>query len=93
MQPEFRDLEALESRAKRCKAAGFRGMLAIHPAQIAPINAAFTPSEEEIAHARAIVQAFADNPGAGTIAIDGAMLDRPHLALAQRLLAEAGVSV
>ena len=93
VQPEFRDLEALESRAKRCKAAGFRGMLAIHPAQIAPINAAFTPSEEEIAHARAIVQAFADNPGAGTIAIDGAMLDRPHLALAQRLLAEAGVSV
>jgi len=92
VQPEFRDLDALETRAKRCKAAGFRGMLAIHPAQIAPINTAFTPSEEEIAHARAVVQAFADNPGAGTIAIDGAMLDRPHLALAQRLLEEAGVS-
>ena len=89
VQPEFRDLEALEIRAKACRAAGFRGMLAIHPAQIAPINTAFTPSAEEIAHARAIVQAFADNPGAGTIAIDGAMLDRPHLALAERLLAEA----
>lgn len=93
VQPEFRDLEALETRAKRCRAAGFRGMLAIHPAQIAPINAAFTPSKEEIAHARSVVRAFADNPGAGTIAIDGAMLDRPHLALAQRLLDEAGVSL
>jgi len=88
VQPEFRDLPALEVRARRCRAAGFRGMLAIHPAQIAPINAAFTPNADEIAHARAVVRAFADNPGAGTIAIDGAMLDRPHLALAQRLLAE-----
>ena len=90
VQPEFRDLEALEARAQTLRAAGFRGMLAIHPAQIAPINTAFTPSPEEIAHARIVVQAFADNPGAGTIAIDGAMLDRPHLALAERLLAESG---
>ncbi|MEO1729875.1 MAG: CoA ester lyase [Pseudomonadota bacterium] len=90
VQPEFRDLQALEARAKTVKAAGFRGMLAIHPAQIAPINAAFTPSAEEIAHAQSVVQAFAENPGAGTIAIDGTMLDRPHLALAERLLAEAG---
>jgi citrate lyase subunit beta/citryl-CoA lyase len=92
VQPEFRDLEALEARARSVRAAGFRGMLAIHPAQIAPINAAFTPSTDEIAHARAVVQAFADNPGAGTIAIDGAMLDRPHLALAERLLAEADIA-
>jgi len=90
VQPEFRDLEALEARARSVRAQGFRGMLAIHPAQIAPINAAFTPSEEELAHARAVVQAFADNPGAGTVAMDGNMLDRPHLTLAQRLLAEAG---
>ena len=89
VQPEFRDLDALQSRAARCKASGFRGMLAIHPAQIDPINTAFTASVEEIAHAHAVVQAFADNPGAGTIAIDGAMLDRPHLMLAQRLLQEA----
>ncbi|WP_298465389.1 CoA ester lyase [uncultured Erythrobacter sp.] len=93
VQPEFRDLEALERRARSVRAQGFRGMLAIHPAQIAPINAAFTPSAEEIEHARAVVQAFADNPGMGTIAIDGNMLDRPHLALAQRLLAEAGDSI
>jgi citrate lyase subunit beta/citryl-CoA lyase len=90
VQPEFRDLEALERRAKAVRAQGFRGMLAIHPAQVDPINAAFTPSAEELAHARAVVQAFADHPGAGVVALDGAMLDRPHLALAQRLLAEAG---
>ncbi|KWV92626.1 CoA ester lyase [Erythrobacter sp. YT30] len=89
VQPEFRDLDALASRAKSVRAAGFRAMLAIHPAQVEPINTAFTPSEDEIAHARAIVQAFADNPGAGVVAMDGAMVDRPHLALAERLLAEA----
>jgi citrate lyase subunit beta / citryl-CoA lyase len=71
------------------RAQGFAGMLAIHPAQVAPINAAFTPGEEELAHARAIVQAFADNPGAGTIGLNGAMIDRPHLVLAKRLLAQA----
>lgn len=90
VQPEFRDLEALERRAKAVRAAGFRGMLAIHPTQVEPINAAFTPSAEELAHAQAVVQAFAEHPGAGVVALDGAMLDRPHLALAQRLLAEAG---
>jgi citrate lyase subunit beta/citryl-CoA lyase len=92
VQPEFRDLEALEKRARHVRASGFRGMLAIHPAQVDPINAAFTPSAEELAHARAVVQAFADHPGAGVVALDGAMLDRPHLALAQRLLAEACAS-
>jgi len=90
VQPEFRDLEALETRARRVRAQGFRGMLAIHPAQVAPINAAFTPSADEVAHARAIVDAFAANPEAGALQLDGAMIDRPHLALAQRLLAEAG---
>jgi len=90
VQPEFRDLEALEKRARGVRASGFRGMLAIHPAQVEPINAAFTPTADELAHARAVVRAFADHPGAGVVALDGAMLDRPHLALAQRLLSEAG---
>ena len=89
VQPEFRDLDALAARARRVRAQGFRGMLAIHPAQVDPINEAFTPSADELAHARAVVQAFDDHPGAGVVALDGAMLDRPHLALAQRLLAEA----
>jgi citrate lyase subunit beta/citryl-CoA lyase len=91
VQPELRDLDALTARARRVRAQGFRGMLAIHPAQVDPINEAFTPSAEELAHAKAVVQAFADHPGAGVVALDGAMLDRPHLVLAQRLLAEAGV--
>ena len=90
VQPEFRDLDALRARAIRVRRQGFRGMLAIHPAQIEPINTAFTPSAAELDHARAVVQAFADNPGAGTVALEGNMLDRPHLALAQRSLAEAG---
>lgn len=89
VQPEFRDLDKLAERARRVRAQGFRGMLAIHPAQVAPINQAFTPSAQELAHARAIVQAFAENPGAGVLQLDGNMIDRPHLALAERLLAEA----
>nr|WP_298926822.1 CoA ester lyase [uncultured Erythrobacter sp.] len=90
VHPEFRDLDKLASRARSVRAQGFRGMLAIHPAQVAPINEAFTPSAEELDHARAVIQAFADNPGAGAVSMDGNMLDRPHLALAQRLLAEVG---
>jgi citrate lyase subunit beta/citryl-CoA lyase len=90
VQPEFRDTQALERRARAVRAAGFAGMLAIHPAQVEPINAAFTPSPEELAHARAVVEAFAAQPGAGVVALDGAMLDRPHLVLARRLLAEGG---
>ena len=54
------------------------------------INAAFTPSDDEIARAQAIVDVFAANPGVGTIGFEGAMLDRPYLARAQRLLAQAG---
>ena len=90
VMPEFRDLDKLRERALMVRGQGYRGMLAIHPAQVDVINEAFTPSAEEIAHARAIVQAFADNPGAGTAGLDGQMLDRPHLALAERLLAESG---
>lgn len=90
VQPEFRDLEKLAERALRVRRQGFRGMLAIHPAQVDPINTAFTPSADEIVHAQAIVQAFADNPGAGAVALNGNMLDRPHLALAERILAESG---
>lgn len=90
VMPDFRDLDGLRTRAAMVRGQGYRGMMAIHPAQVEPINEAFTPSVEEIAHARAIVQAFADNPGAGTVALDGAMVDIPHLKLAQRLLADAG---
>jgi citrate lyase subunit beta/citryl-CoA lyase len=64
-------------------------MMAIHPDQVAIINAAFTPSDEEVAHARAVVAAFDANPGAGALSLDGRMIDRPHLVQAQRVLAAA----
>ena len=63
-------------------------MLAIHPAQVPIINEAFSPSEDEIAEAREIVELFAANPGRGTIGWKGGMLDRPHLSLARQLLAQ-----
>ncbi|MEA3003734.1 MAG: citrate lyase subunit beta / citryl-CoA lyase [Sphingomonadales bacterium] len=88
--PAFRDLEGLAAYAARARRDGFTGMMAIHPDQVAVINAAFTPSETEIAHARAIVAAFDANPGAGALSLDGRMIDRPHLIQAQRTLAAAG---
>ncbi len=87
---DFRDLEGLRTRAEQARADGFRGMLAIHPAQVEVINAAFTPSEEEIAAAQEIVDLFAANPGVGAIGHKGGMLDRPHLARAETLLRLAG---
>ncbi|MET4897161.1 CoA ester lyase [Sphingomonadaceae bacterium jetA1] len=85
--PDFRDLDGLAAYAGRARRDGFTGMMAIHPAQVAVINAAFTPSEEELARARAIVELFAANPGAGALQLDGRMVDAPHLKAAQRLLA------
>jgi citrate lyase subunit beta / citryl-CoA lyase len=86
---DFRDEAGLRARAEKVRRAGYRGMLAIHPSQVEIINAAFTPAAEELARAQEIVDLFAANPGAGTIALRGAMLDRPHLARAQALLRRA----
>ena len=83
---DFRDEAGLRRRAQQVRRAGFRGMLAIHPAQVDVINEAFTPTAEELARAQEIVDLFAANPGAGTIGYKGSMLDRPHLARAQALL-------
>jgi citrate lyase subunit beta/citryl-CoA lyase len=88
IQPDFRDLEGLKSRAEKVRRDGFRGMLAIHPAQVEVINNAFTPSAEEIAEAEEIVALFDANPGVGTIGWKGGMLDRPFLSRAQALLAQ-----
>jgi citrate lyase subunit beta/citryl-CoA lyase len=88
--PDFRDLEGLAAYAARARRDGFTGMMAIHPAQVPVINTAFTPSAEEIAHARAVVAAFESSPGVGALALDGRMIDRPHLIQAQRLVAAAG---
>lgn len=86
LHADFRDEDGLQAMAEESRADGFTGMLAIHPAQVPIINAAFTPGEAELAEARAIVNAFAASPGAGTLQIDGRMIDRPHLLLAQRML-------
>ena len=87
---DFRDEPGLLAEARAAAREGFTGKLAIHPAQVEPINMAFTPSPEEIAHAQAIVAAFAAEPGAGVLSIGGRMIDRPHLTQAERVLARAG---
>jgi citrate lyase subunit beta/citryl-CoA lyase len=86
---DFRDGAGLERELADARRDGFSGKLAIHPDQIAPINAAFTPTEAELAHARRVVAAFAATAGAGVASLDGRMIDRPHLLQAQRLLAAA----
>ena len=88
--PDFRNLDALAAYAARGRRDGFTGMMATHPAQVPVINAAFTPSADEIAHAHAIVALFAANPGAGAIQLDGRMVDAPHLKQANAVLALAG---
>lgn len=88
--PAYKDLDGLAAYAARARRDGFTGMMAIHPDQIAPINAAFTPSEAEVAHARAVVAAFEASPEAGALSLDGRMIDRPHLVQAQRILAASG---
>jgi citrate lyase subunit beta/citryl-CoA lyase len=85
----FRDPEGLHASCKEARRDGFSGKLAIHPDQVDVINDSFTPDAAEIAHARQIVDLFDANPGAGTLALDGAMLDIPHLKQARKILAMA----
>ncbi|MCC6926328.1 CoA ester lyase [Novosphingobium sp.] len=86
LHADFADMKGLKRAAEEARADGFSGMLAIHPAQIEVINQAFTPSDEEVAEARAIVEAFKANPGSGTLQIDRRMIDMPHYKLALRVL-------
>ena len=86
---DFRDSQGLRRELEEARRDGFNGKLAIHPDQIAPINAAFTPTEAERAQAQRVVAAFAAAPGAGVVSLDGRMIDRPHLLQAQRILAAA----
>ena len=88
--PAFRDRDGLAAYAGRARRDGFTGMMAIHPAQVPVINAAFTPSEAELAHARAVVAAFDASPQAGALSLDGKMIDRPHLIQARRTIAASG---
>jgi len=86
---DFKDLTGLEADCRRDRRAGFIGKIAIHPDQCAVINRAFTPSAEEIAHARRVIDLFEKNPGLGTIGLEGKMLDMPHLKQARNVMALA----
>jgi len=87
--PNFRDMAAFEAECLEAERDGFTGKMAIHPDQVPVINAAFTPSVEAVRHSAAIVAAFAAAGNPGVVGIDGKMVDRPHLRLAERLLARA----
>ena len=84
---DFRNSEGLRRDTHDARRDGFTGRLAIHPAQVPIINEVFTPTTAQIEKAKAVVAAFAAQPGAGAVGINGKMYDRPHLARAQRLLA------
>jgi len=86
---EFKDGVAIERRARAARRQGFAAKLAIHPAQVAPIHAAFTPTADELRWAERVIEAFAAAPGSGAVAFEGGMLDKPHLRQAERLLAAA----
>ena len=89
---DFRNPEGLRREAEEARRDGFAGKLAIHPNQIAVINEVFTPSATALADAEAVIAAFAINPGAGVIGLNGVMYDRPHLERAKRLVARRGPS-
>ena len=86
---DFRDSVGLEADCLRARRDGFTGRIAIHPDQVATINRCFSPSPADIAKAQMIVDAFAAQPDAGTLGIDGKMYDIPHLKAAQKTLASA----
>lgn len=88
--PNFRDPEALRAQVRRARQDGFTAKFAIHPDQVAIINEGFCPDPQEVAHARAVVTAFREQPGAGAVQVDGKMLDKPHLTQALQILAAAG---
>ncbi len=86
---DFRDSVGFHRECEEARRDGFAAKMAIHPAQVPIINEVFTPTPQAIAHAQAIVDAFAANPAAGVVGIGGVMFDRPHLARAKRLLERA----
>ena len=87
----IRDQEVLVAEARRSRQLGYRGKLLIHPGQIEPVNQVFSPSEEEVAHAQRVVDAFrqAEAQGLGAISLDGTMIDVANARQAKDLLSWA----
>ena len=88
--PDIKNVDGLRNEANDAKRMGYGGKIAIHPDQVAIIHEVFTPSPSEVDWAMRVIATFRDNPNAGVLTLDGKMLDRPHLVLAQRLMARAG---
>ena len=88
--PDIKNVDGLRNEANDAKRMGYGGKIAIHPDQVAMIHEVFTPSPSEVDWAMRVIATFRDNPNAGVLTLDGKMLDRPHLVLAQRLMARAG---
>jgi citrate lyase subunit beta / citryl-CoA lyase len=86
VQPDFRAPDKLLKECNDARRDGFLGKIAIHPDQVAVINEAFTPSAAEVTHAQAVIAAFAANPEAGTLSLEGKMIDKPHLKQAERVM-------
>jgi citrate lyase subunit beta/citryl-CoA lyase len=86
---DFKDEKGLKAETEAARRDGFTGKLAIHPAQVLVINAAFTPSKDELRHAEEIVAAFEAHPKAGVLSVGGKLVDRPHLLQARRVLERA----
>ena len=93
---DFRDDEGLRAESVEAARDGFTGKLAIHPGQVATINAAFTPSAADIEEAEAVITALNSSASGGVASLNGKMIDRPHQIRAERTLArarQAGLSV
>ncbi|POP52851.1 HpcH/HpaI aldolase/citrate lyase family protein [Zhongshania marina] len=86
---DFKNPDGLRANSLAARREGFLGKIAIHPNQVDIINECFSPSAADIAHAKAVIAAFAENPGKGTVGLNGKMLDRPHQVQAERILSLA----
>jgi citrate lyase subunit beta / citryl-CoA lyase len=86
------DLSVVEREAREARRDGFGAKAVIHPSHVAPVNTAFTPTEAELSWARKVLDAFAADPGAGVVRIDGQMIDKPHERAARKIMAAAGVA-
>ena len=87
----IKDLDVVTQEARAARRDGFGAKAVIHPSHVAPVNAAFTPTEEEIAWARKVAAYFDENPGSGVVSLEGAMIDKPHERAARKILAAAGL--